>query len=156
MTKTLRFIPALGAVLFALVGLAACGGIPGDAVVQVNGSPISKTAFNHWMGVAATAHSPAAAGTSAKPVIPEPPDYKACIAHLQATTPAPAKGQTAPTPAQLKSQCEQQYKQLLQQVLGFLISSDWVIGEAGSLGVKLSDKEVHKQFEKIKSQQFPR
>jgi foldase protein PrsA len=151
-----RFITALCAVLFALVGLAACGGIPGNAVVQVGDSPITKDAFKHWMGVAATASSPATGSTPSKPVIPEPPDYKACIAKLQATTPPPAKGQKAPTAAQMKSQCEQQYKQLQQQVLGFLISSDWVIGEAGSLGVKLSDKEVHKQFEKIKGQQFPR
>jgi foldase protein PrsA len=156
MPKTLRFIPALCAVLFALVGLAACGGIPGNAVVQVGGTPISKEAFGHWMAVAATASTAATGASASKPVIPEPPDYKACIAHIQAITPAPAKGQTPPTTAQLKSQCEQQYKQLQQQVLGFLISSQWVIGEAGALGVKVSDAEVHKQFEKIRSQQFPR
>jgi foldase protein PrsA len=156
MFRTLRFIPALGAVLFALLGLAACGGIPGNAVVQVGGSPVTKDAFTHWMGIAATASSASAGAAAAKPVLPEPPDYKACIAHLQATTPAPAKGQAAPTSAQLKSQCEQQYKQLQQQVLGFLISSDWVLGEAGSLGVKVSDAEVHKQFAKIKNSQFPR
>ncbi|HEY2397817.1 MAG TPA: peptidyl-prolyl cis-trans isomerase [Solirubrobacteraceae bacterium] len=156
MHRTLRFIPALSAVLFALVGLAACGGVPGNAVVQVDGTPVSKEAFNHWMAIAATASSPTAGATAAKPTIPEPPSYTACIAHLQATTPAPAKGQAPPTTAQLKSQCEQQYKQLQQQVLGFLISSDWVIGEAGHLGVKVSDAEVHKQFQKIQSQQFPR
>ena len=39
MHRTLRFIPALGAVLFALVGLAACGGIPGNAVVRDNKRP---------------------------------------------------------------------------------------------------------------------
>jgi foldase protein PrsA len=108
------------------------------------------------MGIAATASSATAGAAAAKPVLPEPPNYKACIAHLQAVTPAPAKGQPAPTAAQLKSQCEQQYKQLQQQVLGFLISSDWVLGEAGSLGVKVSDAEAHKQFAKIKSSQFPR
>jgi foldase protein PrsA len=156
MTRTLRFIPALGAVLFALVGLAACGGIPGNAVVQVGGTPVTKDAFNHWLTIAATASSATAGGAAAKPVLPDPPNYKACIAHLQATTPAPAKGQTAPTTAQLKSQCDQQYKQLQQQVLGFLISSDWVLGEAGALGVKVTDAEVHKQFAKIKSSQFPR
>jgi foldase protein PrsA len=156
MSRTLRFIPALGAVLFALVGLAACGGIPGNALVQVNGTPVTKDVFNHWMRIAAAASSATAGAAAAKPAIPEPPNYKTCIAHLQATTPAPAKGQTAPTTAQLKSQCEQQYKQLLEQVLGFLISSDWVLGEAGSLGVKVPDAEVHKQFIKIKSQQFPR
>ena len=36
-----------------------------------------------------------------------------------------------------------------------MISSQWVLGEASALGVKVSDAEVKKQFEKIKTQQFP-
>jgi foldase protein PrsA len=143
---------ALGAVLFALIGLAACGGIPGDAVVSVNGNSITKDTFNHWMGVAAAS---SATTSGSKPVIPEPPKYTACIASAKAAA-KPAKGQAAPTEAALKSQCEQQYKSLQQEVLGFLISSNWVLGEASSLGVKISDKEVKKNFEKIKSQQFPK
>jgi len=138
--------------LFAFVGLAACGGIPGDAVVSVDGKSIKKDTFNHWMAVAA-ASSATTAG--AKPAIPDPPKYTQCIARLKAQS-KPAKGQAPPTEAALKSQCEQQYKTLQQEVLGFLISSSWVIGEADSLGVKVSDKEVKKQFEKIKSQQFPK
>jgi foldase protein PrsA len=153
--KAFRIIPALGAVLFALVGLSACGGIPGDAVVSVSGKSITKDTFAHWMNVAA-ASSATTTTAAAKPVVPDPPTYKACIAHLAATAPAPAKGQKAPSQTQLKSQCEQQYKSLQTEVLGFLISSNWVLGEAASLGVKISDKEVTKQFEKIKTQQFPK
>jgi foldase protein PrsA len=120
----------------------------------VNSSgPITKDAFNHWMAVAA---SSGAATTGAKPVVPDPPSYSACIAHLAASTPKPEKGQKAPTTAQLKSQCAQQYKSLQQEVLGFLISSSWVLGEGKSLGIKLTDAEVKKQFEKIKAQQFPK
>ncbi len=62
--------------------------------------------------------------------MPEPPNYTACIAHLAKIAPKPAKGQKAPTTAQLKTECETQYKALQQEVLGFLISSQWVIGEA--------------------------
>ncbi len=153
MSKALRSISALGAVLFALVGLSACGGIPGNAVVQVGGTPITKTAFDHWMAVASSSSS---AGTTEKPVVPEPPNYTACIAHLAATAPKPAKGQSAPTTKQLKSECETQYKSLQKEVLGFLISSQWVLGEASSLGVKLSDAEVKKEFAKIKAEEFPK
>ena len=117
--------------MFALIGLSACGGIPSNAVVQVNGNPITKATFAHWMAVAAASTS---AAVGAKAPVPEPPDFKACIAHLQATTPT-VKGQPAPTAAQFKTQCEQQYKALQQEVLGFLISSAWVLGEAESLGV---------------------
>jgi parvulin-like peptidyl-prolyl isomerase len=147
-----RVTAALGAVLFAVVAFAACGGIPGDAVVSVDGKAIKKTAFNHWLTVAAAS---TAATTGAKPPIPEPPNYTACIASAKAAV-KPAKGQTPPSEAQLKSQCEQEYKSLQQEVLGFLISSEWVLGEASSLGVKVSDTEVKKQFEKIKNQQFPK
>jgi len=155
-SKHFQICSALGAVFFAVVGLAACGGgIPGNAVVQVGGTPITKATFEHWMSVASA--STAASGTTgAKPVVPDPPAYTACIAHLEATAAKPAKGQSKPTAAQLKSQCEQQYKSLQQEVLGFLISSSWVLGEAESLGVKASDAEVKKEFEKIKSQQFPK
>jgi len=154
--KPLRFLPALGAVLFAGGVLNACGGVPGDAVVSVNGSPITKATFNHWMGVAAAATATSTGTPAAKPVIPEPPKYTACISHLEATTPKPAKGQPPTTRAQFKVQCEQQYKSLQQEVLGFLISSEWVLGEASSLGVKVSDKEVHKRFQQIKETQFPK
>jgi len=138
--------------LFAVVALAACGGIAGDAVVSVAGKPREKTTFHHWRGVAAAS---TAATTGAKPPIPEPPHYTACIAAAKAAV-KPVKGQATPSEAQLKSQCEQEYKSLQQEVLGFLISSEWVLGEASSLGVKVSDAEVKKQFEKIKNQQFPK
>jgi foldase protein PrsA len=150
--RIFRITAALGAVLFAAIALAACGGIPGDAVVSVDGNSITKDTFNHWMTVAAAS---SASTTGAKPTAPEPPNYTACIATAKAAS-KPAKGQTAPTESELKSQCEQEYKSLQQEVLGFLISSNWVLGEASSLGVKVSDAEVKKQFEKIKDQQFPK
>lgn len=154
MSKSIRLIAALGAVLFVSLVLVACGGgLPGNAVVNIGGAnAITKDAYNHWIGVAASSSSQ----TGEKTAVPVPPNYTACIAHLQATTAKPAKGQKAPTTAQLKSQCEQQYKSLQTEVLGFLISSSWVLGEAKALGVKLSDKEVEKQFIHIKHQQFPK
>ncbi|HEY5342339.1 MAG TPA: peptidyl-prolyl cis-trans isomerase [Solirubrobacteraceae bacterium] len=157
MSKRLRFISALGAVFFASLALAACGGgIPSNAVVQVGSNPITKVTFEHWMSIAASSSATTAAAKTAKPVIPDPPDYTACIAHLEATAAKPAKGQAKPTKAELKSECGQQYSSLKQEVLGFLISSEWVIGEASQLGVKVSDAEVKKEFEKIKNQQFPK
>jgi foldase protein PrsA len=154
-SKAHRFIPALGAVFFASLALSACGGgIPGDAVVQVGGNSITKTTFEHWMGVAASSSTGTTTGT--KPAVPVPPSYTACISYQKSIAPKPAKGQAAPTEASLKTQCETQYNSLKTEVLGFLISSEWVIGEGSSLGVKVSDKEVKKEFEKIKNEQFPK
>jgi foldase protein PrsA len=157
MSKLTRWIAALGAVFSVAGGLAACGsGIPGDAVVQVNGQAISKATFDHWLGVAASATAAAAPGQKApKAVVPDPPAYTTCIAHLKEIEPKPAKGQKPRTEAELKTQCEQQYKALQQTTLGFLISADWVIGQAEEQGIKVSDKEVLARFDQLKKQQFP-
>ena len=153
MNKLIRPLAALGAVLFAVVGLAACGGVPSDSVAVVNGEALKKATFKHWLAVAAA--SSRAAGTG-KVVIPEPPDYKQCIKHLEEEESKLATKGKKRTSKELKSQCEQQYKTLRTEVVGFLLSSNWVLGEGSSLGVKLSDKEVKKQFTKIKEQQFPK
>src|SRR5690348_6669860 len=84
MSKTFRLISALGAVLFALTAITACGGsggVPGNAVASVDGQAIQKAAFKHWIGVASI--SGATGQFSHKPVAPEPPDYTACISHLE-------------------------------------------------------------------------
>ena len=147
-------IALLGATALVF-GLSACGGgLSGENVVAVNGTPITTSTVNHWVMIAASA-SAGASGEAAQSVVPDPPTYTKCIAHLQATAPKPAKGQAPPSEATLKSECEQRYTSLKQEVVGYLISANWVIGEAEHLGVNLSDAEVHKQFNQIRSQQFP-
>ncbi len=89
------------------------------------------------------------------PAIPVPPNFTACIEHYEANA-RKNKPKKAPTRSQLKALCEQEFKSLQQEVLGFLISSQWVLNEAKELGVNVSDAEVKKQFEKIKSTQFPK
>jgi foldase protein PrsA len=151
-TRTIRFLSALGAVFFAIVGLSSCGGgIPGDAVATVAGTPIGNTAFNHWLQVASVS---TAAGTGEKPAPPQPPKYTACIAHQRAVQAREPKSKTPPSEAALKKQCETQFKSLSQEVLSFLLSAQWVLEEAKSLGVKVSDKEVKKQFATIVKTQF--
>ncbi len=127
MTRAFRFISALGAVFFAVVGLSACGGIPGNAVVQVGGTPDHEGHLPALDGGRRGRLEHCTTGTS-KTVVPEPPEYTACIAHLQAS--ALGTRQRPTRRAELKTECEQQYKSLLQEVLGFLISSEWVLGEA--------------------------
>lgn len=158
--KIVRLIPALGAVFLALLGLAACGSsssVPGNAVAKVEGTTISNAAFKHWLGVAAV--SSVSGALAQKPVTPEPPDYTACIAHLKTVGEEELKAKAitkVPTEAKLKTVCETQYKTFKQEVMSFLLSSQWVLGEANSLGIKLSDQEVKKQFLKIKAEQFPK
>src|SRR5688572_29003780 len=130
--------------------VAGCGGVPGNAVATVDGEPIEKSKFDHWMTVAAKS------GGQQTATLPKPPDYKECIANKRKTLPKPAKGQPTTTDAQLKTQCKQEYEALRDQVLQLLISFEWIQGEADELGVKVTDEEVNKQFETQKKASFPK
>ncbi len=125
--------------------------------MQVNGQLITKAAYQHWLGIVDASSTGALPGQKApKPVVPEPPSYSACIAHLKTIEPKPTKGQNPKTTAQYKTECEQQYKALQRAALGFLISYQWIQSEAKALGVSVSDAEVAKQFNQLKNQQFPK
>jgi foldase protein PrsA len=147
-----RALPALFALLaLACVGMAGCGGIPGDAVARVNGGSITTATFSHWMRIAAASSS---AGSPGKAVLPEPPHYTACVANLRAGAQKPAKGERPPSTATLRSQCAQQYTALKTEALGYLISADWLIDEAAAQKVAVSDQEVHSRFVKLRTTAF--
>jgi foldase protein PrsA len=155
----LRFLLALGAFFVVAIALSACGGVPGDAVVKVGDDSIKTSQFNHWMRIAAISSAggePDKPASAANVDIPKPPDFKDCIAEKKKNAPKPAKGQPSPTDAQYKAQCKAQYEGLRDQVLQFLVSSQWISGEAKDQGVKVTDAEVRKQFEQTKKQSFPK
>jgi foldase protein PrsA len=159
MHKYFRFL-ALGAFFVSMaVALAACGGgssdsVPSDAVAKVGDSTIKKATFDHWMNVAAISSQGGAAG--AKATVPDAPAFTNCIAEKTKSAPKPAKGQPKPTADTFKSQCQQEYDGLKQQVLQFLISSEWIQGEAAAQKVTVAQSEVDKQFETTKKQSFPK
>jgi foldase protein PrsA len=149
---------ALGAffVVALAVGVSACGGgMPGNSVATVGDQTIKRDTFDHWMRIItisqASQTNPNAAKTAA---VPDAPDFEKCVAQKKKTAPKPAKGQPEPTEAQFKTQCKQQYDQFKSEVLGFLIRSTWLDQEAQKQKVKVTDKEVQKQIDDIKKQQF--
>jgi foldase protein PrsA len=147
---------ALGAVLAVAVVAVGCGGgVPGNAVAQVEeAGTVTKSQFDHWLRVAAKGSQPQ--GTGGQPQLPDPPDFKRCIANQRKTLPKPPKGQKAPTNAQLRTQCRQQYNGMRDQVLSFLITAKWIEGEAKDQGLKVTDTEVRKDLETEKKQSFPK
>jgi foldase protein PrsA len=140
---------ALGAFFVPGAIIAGCGGVPGNAVAEVDGKAIEKDTYEHWLNVAAKS-----AGPDAK--VPVPPDYTECIAQAKKTAAKPAQGQPKQTDADYKKQCEQQYNQLRDQVLGLLISFEWIEREAEDQGIKVTDAEVKKSFDEQKKQSFPK
>jgi len=149
---------ALGAFFVAALalGVAACGGgLPGNSVATVGDQTIKRDTFDHWMRIItisqASQTNPNAAKTAA---VPDSPDFQKCVAAKKKTAPKPAKGQPETTDAQFKTQCKQQYDQFKGEVLGFLIRSTWLDQEATRMNVKVTGKEVQKQIDDIKKQQF--
>ncbi len=140
---------ALGAFFVPAAIIAGCGGVPGNAVAEVDGTAIEKDTYDHWLGVAAKSGGPDAK-------VPVPPDYTECIAQAKKTAAKPAEGQPKQTDADYKKQCEQQYNQLRDQVLGLLISFEWIEREAEDQGIKVTDAEVKKSFDEQKKQSFPK
>jgi parvulin-like peptidyl-prolyl isomerase len=150
----IRIISALGAFFVLALMLVACGGVPGNGVAKVDDSVIKKSTFDHWIGVAAlSSQSPGSTGGA---VVPDAPKYTKCIAAKRVQQPKPAAGQPQQTDAQLKAACDQDYKSLQQQVMQFLISAQWIQGEAKDLGIHVTDADVQKEFQKQKQQSFPK
>src|SRR5690242_15615781 len=130
MRFALLFVTAGMAVLMVLTGLAGCGGSAHDGViVRVGKGAITEGELSRWIATMAPEH-----------VAPDPPRYAACIAHQEAVSPQSVK-------AELKEECQRQYQALRQQALDFLISSQWLIGEAASSGQKMSDDEVRARLQ---------
>jgi foldase protein PrsA len=154
MLRFIRVLPALGAFFVVAFVLSACGdSVPGNAVVRVGDENITRTEFNHWMGVAQASSR----GTSPTAKIDyNPPDFSDCVAQQRKTAPKPGKGQPKPTDATFKAQCAQEYEQFKNQVLQFLISERWVRGEAADQGIKLTDKQLNAEFAKVRKQSFPK
>jgi parvulin-like peptidyl-prolyl isomerase len=129
--------------------IAGCGqDVPTNGVAKIGDTVITKDQFNHWLNAAA--HGSAQPGSPV--TLPDPPNFTKCIANA-AKQPVP-KGAKKPTTAQLKTQCQQQYNALKQQVMQFLVSAEWIQQEAKSEGVKVSNKQVQKQFQDQKKQSF--
>ena len=124
--------------------------MPGNAVASVDGEPIEKEDFEHWMTV--VSKSSGQPGAS----VPDAPEFTKCIANKKKTAPKPAEGQPKTTDAQYKEQCEQEYNQIRDQVLQLLTSFQWIEGEAEEQGIKVSDAEIKKSFDQQKKQSFPK
>lgn len=131
---------AAAGVVGLLAGLspAARAAGSGGAVAAIGSVAITQAEFDHWIVVANDANQ-AAAGAAAPP-LPVPPDYAGCIAALR-------KQRTGQSDDALKAVCAQQYGSLSQEVMGFLIKSIWIEGEASARGIVVTRAEVDRSYE---------
>jgi hypothetical protein len=130
----------------ALVLVANVGSSGAEVQAPACPPPVTSTST----GVAPTTPSPAAGAE------PAPEQTLACVGSVAITggtyshwlaiakkAGSPAKGQHAPSA-----------KELLDEVMPFLISSDWVQGEAAAMDISVTPAEVKKDFDRIRGAQF--
>ncbi|HET6868594.1 MAG TPA: hypothetical protein VFH80_21965 [Solirubrobacteraceae bacterium] len=123
--------------------------IPAGSVAVVAGAPITQATFNHWMYVAAKSQTSQTPGTPA--IVPDPPDYKNCIARVRKTLPR-FKHKATET---LVADCRERFQTLSSQVMGFLIEADWIQADGARQGIVPTDAQVASVYTRTKQQQFP-
>jgi hypothetical protein len=111
---------------------------PNAAIVRIGGNAITKAVFARTLAYEIKSEGPGG---------PVPPDFTACVKHLQATSAASGlSGSKKPSVATLKSECQQRYQTLVQHALDPLISQVWVIRSAAEAGVHVSDRELNRSL----------
>jgi len=151
--KTLRTSLAayLAAAIVIVTGLAGCGS-SSEVVVQAGDTMITKATLAHWTPIEAILEY------NAKPnqpvpsgVIPDPPNYTACIAHLEAT---PSLGEGQPKP-QLKHRCRQLLEIAHEHILEILITTSWLEQEAAKQGLTPTATQIKRRLAEYTQQEFP-
>jgi foldase protein PrsA len=125
--------------------VAGCGHLPGGAVAVVDGEPIERAEFAHWLDVTTR--------WSRQPddVAPDPDSgFSHCIAVKRNAA------RTAASDAELKRRCEQDYRVLRDEVLRVLISMKWLEHEARAMKLTISDAEVRRALDAQIQQTFLR
>jgi len=119
------------AALLSVLALTGCGDeVPGSAVATVDGEPIERQSFDHWLDIAAKA------GGGPSATVPTPPDYASC--------------------KKPKSECKAEYEALRDQVIQLLVSARWLDGEASDRGISVEESEVEMAFDEQKQRSFPK
>lgn len=149
-SRSIRTAVALGAVLLATSGIAACGGgASSDAVVQVGSTAITKATLSRWMATLAGGDFYEAFGiTLPKGMVSVPADYTVCVRDLRTIAPYLAKGT-------YRRKCEELDESLKQQALNYLLDSEIAFRKEAELGVTVSNAEIDQRFRTFKAEHFP-
>jgi len=158
-SRAVRHLQILAAVLCTCAAtISACaGGMPKDAVVMVDGSPITKATLDHWTLVEfATDYDQKGQEPIPQGVIPDPPSYTACVAYLKRTRQVEiGNPHRSFAPSSLKRECAQHDRQVREHVQNVLIVFEWHLKSAAEDGIKFSDEQVRERYAQFSKARFP-
>jgi len=149
---------ALVAAALTVLGLAACGGSStGEVVAHVGADAITRPLVSHWMSTLAGGdyYELSASHTLPGGLVSDPPNYSACVSHLQAAAVGNPKASASLTPTHLLLRCRQINLALKIQATIFLLKGQQLIDAYRQQGLTADEKEVQQLFEKIKAEQYP-
>jgi foldase protein PrsA len=118
-------------------------------VARVGPISITQATYERWFAADVGTEQPAFR------VAPIPPDFTACVDHIQRVIKELGRSSPAPSRANLKSKCAEQYNETRQRVLDRLITNEWIVGAAEELGVRLSNAVVERSVDELKRTQYP-
>jgi foldase protein PrsA len=154
-TARARRVTCLRVLLAVACGSGVCvpaawgGDVPSDAIAIVGDVPISRVAFDHWLVVEQKSLG-ASAGQASPPL--DPPDFIACAAFRRLHDGRQAR---APTQAELVAECRADYVAARDAAASFLITAEWLVGEAAEQGVTESEAEAESALASTEAEQFP-
>jgi hypothetical protein len=108
--------------------------VQAQIVACVGAQSITQALAQHWIAVVRSEASRSA------------PQTDSPSAHGSSTR---FLGKGGPPSAQIE-------RRLIVQVMGFLVSADWVIGEARDLNIHVAPATVKRKFGSLRKQQFPK
>lgn len=134
-------------------------GCGGEAVVHIGGAvdaSISKATLGHWMQAMMGGDFRQSIGVQGpRGLVSEPADYPRCIDAAKLVAPRSFFNQLQLSRPELDRACHELYRAVKAQALRFLISAQWNIAEAAEQKVKITDGEVKRALEKLRSSLYP-
>jgi len=130
--------------------------VPASAQAPAGGCPPSSTSPES---------APPTTSPLTNPLSPAPEQIVACVGSKSITGAtfshwaAIARRSEEPSPKAVHTASKHHAPsagEVIKEVMGFLISSDWVLGEAADLNIHVSEGEVRHTFDHIRTQQFPK
>jgi parvulin-like peptidyl-prolyl cis-trans isomerase-like protein len=144
---------ALACGALAAPALAYADSLPSGAIATVGSVAITKATFDHWLTVAERSLDTSTASTAPVPAL-RPPDFKACVAFHARRDRKPPKGRRPPTMAALTSLCRATYDAARDDAVPFLVTADWIQGEAADEGIVDTPAEIAKMLKQLEAAQF--
>ncbi len=134
----------------------SAGSVGSVVVATVAGTPITKTAVNHWMGTLAGGDSFESTGmTLPEGLISDPPNYARCVAQLEAIEAKAPHTAPKPNAVALLTECRKMYLALRAQAMEFVIRIQATVDLARELGITASEGEVLQFFKRFRAEHFP-